>query len=309
MDHMVQGVTEESLDEGPGKGVEISCYSNGEGKEIRAKIVVDASGASAVIGRQLGLVDSSSDRHGHGVEFEMEGADMEQEESMVLKFDHRYAPGGYAWIFDTGEGTAKVGVCAYSGYQELHEDESLGLEQRFERFVEEDPRLGEAEKIEKDGSFEKHMGSAFVDYMERKVEDNIILIGDTVSSLEPIAGQGIDNCMVSGREAAVAATHALETDKFCRENLSRYEERWEDQLGNKEDEVRAALIIYSLSDRTMESLLKSLEQFKEEKVHRLINDADMAVIAEILAKKPILLAYIFQDIFRARKLLWNLFRD
>lgn len=286
----------------PDEGLEVVANTLDGQQSFEADIAIDATGAAAALGRDAGLVDPDSGNIALGVEYEMEGVEMEEPGSMVLKVDYDYAPGGYAWIFDTGEGTAKVGVCGFNDYKDHHEDERMSWEQYFDRFVEQDPRLENAEKIQEDGEHERHAGKAFIEDVPHKVDDNLILAGDTVSSIDPVWGEGIENCMISGREAAVAATHALEAQDFSRETLSRYEDDWERALQEKEDRLQVAHMLYGLDDDTVDRAIRGINRLSDEKLRRLNQEADKKVAAEVMLKDPGLAVDALMDWWSARQI-------
>jgi digeranylgeranylglycerophospholipid reductase len=89
---------------------------NGD-QEVYADIVVDATGPAAPLAKALGVSDLQRPKQAIGVEYELEGIDVDHPDyadltdSMMLRLDHDLAPGGYSWIFHTGGDTAKVGIC------------------------------------------------------------------------------------------------------------------------------------------------------------------------------------------------------
>ena len=99
-------------DDGTIEGVK---YAGDE--EVYADVIIDATGPAAPIASALGVVDLERENQAIGIEYELEGVEMNHpgyadlRRAMMLRLDHNIAPGGYSWIFATGEDTAKVGIC------------------------------------------------------------------------------------------------------------------------------------------------------------------------------------------------------
>ncbi|MFB6292471.1 MAG: NAD(P)/FAD-dependent oxidoreductase [Candidatus Nanohaloarchaea archaeon] len=264
-----------------GMGVVYNSLDGGGQETVTGDLVIDATGASAVLGRKTGLVDVEPRDFGLGVEYEMENVEMEEPGSMVFRLASDYAPGGYSWIFDTGGGTAKVGVCWYNEYKDRIDPDG-SLEDYFEKFWGEDPRLQDAEKIEKNGEFERHAGKAFFTDIDTKVDDRLILAGDTVTSIDPVWGEGIQNCMISGRAAAIAADKAIKSGDFSRDTLETYEGHWDKRIGhNRDARFRMAHLMYRMSDDRLDRLVGDLDDLDPESRSSLNQNADLRVMASI----------------------------
>lgn len=272
-----------------------------EQKTYTADVVIDASGADAVLGNKAGLVDyDPSQDLATGVEYEMEGVEMsrgpsgniESDETMMLKVDSDYAPGGYSWIFYTGEGTAKVGVCWFKEYFDQKGGDGT-LEQYFEKFWEEDPRLQNAEKIvndeekEGEGKFERHSGKAFIKQVDSFVDDRLILAGDTVSSIEPVWGEGIHNCMTSGSIAASVVQEADRVGDYSKGELELYEEKWHDRIGdNKSERLELADILYQISDENFDRLIDGINSLDNEELLDLTSLEDKSKMKDVFVQNP-----------------------
>ncbi|MFB6144538.1 MAG: tryptophan 7-halogenase, partial [Candidatus Nanohaloarchaea archaeon] len=135
---------------------------NGD-ETVSGDIIIDATGPNAPLAEELDVSDLPREQEAIGVEYEMTGVDMERdgfvslEDSMMLRLGHDWAPGGYSWIFHTGDDTAKVGVCYLQNqaHEDYSDSELDGIEDYMNRMLAEDPRLEDAEKIEAGTSFSR----------------------------------------------------------------------------------------------------------------------------------------------------------
>ncbi|TKX76548.1 NAD(P)/FAD-dependent oxidoreductase, partial [Halorubrum sp. SD626R] len=165
------------------------------------------------------------------IEYEMEGVEMNHPEyadlrrAMMLRLDHDFAPGGYSWIFATGEDTAKVGICYIQNDRHREfADEGQTVDGYLNEWVDSDPRFADAEQI--DGKV--HRGSAHIQMPDEMHTDRFLAIGDTVPTIDPLWGEGIHKGMKSARAAAATVDRCL-TDSERRldaESLAVYERLW-----------------------------------------------------------------------------------
>jgi len=124
-------------------------------EEVYADVVVDATGPAAPIASALDVVDLERENQAIGIEYEMSGVDLDHPEfadlrrAMMLRLDHDIAPGGYSWIFATGEESAKVGICYIQNdrHREFAEDGQT-VDGYLNEWIDRDPRFDGAEKID-----------------------------------------------------------------------------------------------------------------------------------------------------------------
>ena len=215
-------------------GVIEGVVYNGDA-ELYADVVVDATGPAAPIASALDVVDLERENQAIGIEYELEDVEMNHPDyadlrrAMMLRLDHDIAPGGYSWIFSTGESSAKVGLCyIQNDSHRRYADEGLTVDGYLERWLDEDPRFANAERI--DGKV--HRGSAHIQMPERMHTDSFIAIGDTVPTIDPLWGEGIHKGMKSARAAAVTIDQCLTDSEqpTDAESLAVYEQRWHEQV-------------------------------------------------------------------------------
>jgi digeranylgeranylglycerophospholipid reductase len=192
-----------------------------------ADVVVDATGPAGALTTRLDMWDRDAAQRGIGKEFEATGRfDCD---AMLFRFDHEYAPGGYAWTFPAGEGVFKIGVCWVDDFYERHRPPGDRTIDSYVRdWIESDDRwdVDEVRAV--------HAGEAVSDNsINRRAGDGIVAVGDAVSSINPLFGEGIRPGMESARMAADVVVDALAAGDTSRTALAAYERRWNREKGSK----------------------------------------------------------------------------
>jgi digeranylgeranylglycerophospholipid reductase len=218
-------------------GEPVGVRYNGD-EEVYADVVVDATGPAAPLAKKLGVSDLERERQAIGIEYEFAGVDLDADgyadlsDAMMLRLDHDLAPGGYSWIFHTGEDTAKVGLCYIQN--DSHKEfakEGMGIDDYLDYWLERDPRFADAERLEG----KQHRGSAHIQPPGELSTDSFMAIGDTVPTIDPLWGEGIHKGMRSARAAAVTADAALTpaTPDTSAEQMATYDELWHSEVAPK----------------------------------------------------------------------------
>jgi digeranylgeranylglycerophospholipid reductase len=218
-------------------GETVGVRYNGD-EVVYADIVVDATGPAAPLAKKLGVSDLERKRQAIGIEYEFENVDLDPRgyadlsEAMMLRLDHDLAPGGYSWIFHTGEDTAKVGLCyIQNDSHKEYAKEGMGIDDYLDYWLESDPRFTDAERI----AGKQHRGSAHIQPPGELSTNGFMAIGDTVPTIDPLWGEGIHKGMKSARAAAVTADAALTPDEpdTSAERLATYDELWHSEVAPK----------------------------------------------------------------------------
>ena len=210
-----------------GTVVGVRCKRGGSDVTYRAELVVDATGPAGTLTTKLDMWDRDAAQRGIGKEYEVRGRF--DESAMLFRFDHAVAPGGYAWVFPAGERRFKVGVCWIGDfYERHHRPEDGSIDDYVERWAETDSRW-EIDEIRA-----VHAGQAISDNsINQRATDGLVAVGDSVSSINPLFGEGIRPAMESAAMAADVAADALDVGNVSRQFLERYERRWNRQKGSK----------------------------------------------------------------------------
>ncbi|MFD1563397.1 digeranylgeranylglycerophospholipid reductase [Haloarchaeobius amylolyticus] len=258
---------------------------NGD-EEVYGDIVIDATGPSAPLAKQLGVVDLKRENHAIGIEYEFEGIDIDRpgfadlHDAMMLRLDHNIAPGGYSWIFHTGEDTAKVGLCyIQNGSHDQYSRNDFTIDDYLDHWLETDPRFRNATRLEG----KQHRGSAHIQAPDQLHTDRFMAIGDTVPSIDPLWGEGIHKCMLSGRAAAATADSCLKHDSVepTAENLDVYETLWHrDVAPNANRRLLMTQLLYLASNERYDKLMRDLQRLDNDTLARA-NKGDIRAIARL----------------------------
>jgi digeranylgeranylglycerophospholipid reductase len=210
-----------------GAVVGVETRRGGATREAYGDVVVDATGPAGALTTELDMWDRSAAQRGIGKEFEAVGEF--GPDSMLFKFDHEYAPGGYAWVFPAGDDAFKVGVCWVNDFYERHRPPDDGdIDAYVRKWVDSDSRW-EIDEIR-----DVHAGQAISDNsINQRATDGMVAVGDAVSSINPLFGEGIRPGMESAEMAADVVMDALRRGDTSRKALSAYEERWNREKGPK----------------------------------------------------------------------------
>lgn len=274
-------VHEPILEDGDINGVR---YNGGE--EIYADIVIDATGPAAPLAQELGVVDLERQNQAIGIEYEFEGIDLSHpgyadlRGAMMLRLDHEYAPGGYAWIFHTGGDTAKVGLCFIQNesYRE-HATHDRTIDGYLTHWLETDPRFETAERLEG----RQHRGSAHIQPPGSMSTSSFMAIGDTVPSIDPLWGEGIHKCMESARTAAITADRCLtgSTDTSANE-MSVYDDLWQKRVAPRQNRrLMMTELLYLASNDRYDTLMQDLNRHDSNTL-AAVNNGNKREIAKFL---------------------------
>ncbi|WP_247002514.1 digeranylgeranylglycerophospholipid reductase [Halosolutus gelatinilyticus] len=275
---------------------------NGD-EEVYGEIVVDATGPAAPLAKKLGVVDLKRENHAIGIEFEFEGIDVDRpgfadlHDAMMLRLDHELAPGGYSWIFHTGEDTAKVGLCYLSSdqYQRYGRDD-FSIDDYLNHWLETDPRLRNATRLEG----KMHRGSAHIQMPGKMHTDRFMAIGDTVPTVDPLWGEGINKCMQSGRVAAATADSCLKHGDLepTAENLEVYETLWHrDVAPNMRARLLMTRLLYFAPNDRYDRLMADLQRFDDDTLAKANNGDPFAITSLLHAEDlPILARFAKEEL-------------
>ena len=194
---LLEAALERGADVREGTTVELAEGGNlslGTGERVRAAVVVGADGANGTTGRAVGLGDGIV----HGVAYEGNVP--------YTALPHgRYArravveladiPGGYGWVFPKGD-HANVGVGAW-------QSEGPRLREHLRRVCE-----GHGLPPEALDSLRGHRLPLRLPGT-RIAGQRALLVGDAAGLLDPVSGDGMYECFVSSRLAAVAIVDLL----------------------------------------------------------------------------------------------------
>lgn len=258
---------------------------NGD-EEVSAEIVIDATGPAAPLAKELGVTDLERNHQAIGMEYEFENVAINHDDyadltdAMMLRLDHEYAPGGYSWIFHTGDDTAKVGICYIQNEKYQQYAEGRTIDGYLDHWLETDPRFEDAEPLDE----QQHRGSAHIQEPGSLSTNGFMAIGDTVPTLDPLWGEGIHKCMRSGRAAAVTADQALtpEEPDTSAEAMSLYDDLWDEEVAPKMGaRLRMTRLLYLASNDRYDRLMADLNRLDVDTLSKA-NEGSKRAIAKLL---------------------------
>ncbi len=196
---------EDVLFEG-GRAVGVRVRSAGAApEEIRAKVVVDASGQGAVLSRKLGLrhFDPKLKRnalfaHYQGIQWP-EGS---RKGDILLPIDD----GVWFWIIPFSDGTCSVGGVFDPAVVRFAEGASV--EARYEQMLARSSRMGQLLAGSRRTSG-VHGVSDYSATSEKIAGDGWVLVGDAAAFLDPVFSTGVFLALATGERAAKTIDRAL----------------------------------------------------------------------------------------------------
>ena len=203
-------------------GRKVSSVVTSAGETHDARIVVDASGAAAVLAVQLGLRREIVTTASVGIEQICRTGPLtaERQRTVEFYFGSAYVPHGYAWVFPMGCDTVKIGLCVY----QARKYQPLRLGGLLAEFIAGMPWLAGCEIIE------KHSGIGYLQGgIRQHVSGNVLAIGDAADQINPLAGEGIRHALESARFARGVIQQALAADESLA--LQAYNTLWKRYVG------------------------------------------------------------------------------
>ena len=235
--------------------------------QMRSKVVVEASGFSAIIRRKL--------PPRMGIDLTVDNEDVEalyrevrslKETGFNSKFceiylDQNQAPDGYHWIFPEGENTINtgLGVAMVKGFP--------NPKNQFYQTVLPNSKFKNSRVI-KGGSWYVPTRRP----LDCMTGNGIVVVGDAACQVNPIHGGGIGPSMMGGSLSGKTIVEAIEKDDVSREGLWRYNVEYMKVYGAKQ----AGLDVFRLF------LVKSLtnDDINYGMKYRLITEEDLLKVSE-----------------------------
>jgi digeranylgeranylglycerophospholipid reductase len=252
-----------------------ACRS-ADGREFISSCVILAEGVESRLGRQLGwhtvlgLEDLETCAFAHVRSPEI------AQDSCGFFLGKNIAPGGYAWIFPRGDGTANVGLGVLAS---LH---SAGSAQNLlDAFIE--ARFTKAEV------YDRHCGAVPVGrWLSPLVRGGVMLAGDSARQVNCLHGGGIAFSLFAGKTAGTAAARAFQSGTFDRTILSEYENTWRRMFGNQQRySYSLKSMVINFADHELDAIARSLVHKKRSKI------TYMMVLMRACAGHPVLMLKAF----------------
>lgn len=183
---------------------------------VRTKVLVDATGSERSV-LMKNHCDPKKGCHMTGIEYLVrvpETIFASYANKMSLFFGHRWMPQGYAWVFPMDENLLKIGIIRYYSHDQFV-PYNKSYKHYLDHLIETIVGTKEPEILDKHGKtiyYSHHRN-------DRHYEDRVIALGDAVSTVNPLACEGIRHALKSGK---VAAPHILKKLKDPNYSFSSY---------------------------------------------------------------------------------------
>ena len=193
--------------------------ADGTIRDVSARFIVVADGASSRFGRVLGTSRQrrwpyaiaartyfSSPRH----------RDAWVETSLGLSDPQGNPVAGYGWVTPMGDGNVNVGVGVLSSYRDIKGLNTLKLLTAFSDHVAADWGLDPTQPLKSPTRLRLPIGGS----VGPKMGPTFLVVGDAAGAANPFSGDGIDAALMGGRLAANVLDEALTTGNST--TLQRY---------------------------------------------------------------------------------------
>lgn len=199
------------------RGVVIKNLRTGEIKQLTARVTIEATGQASAIRLRLPdemIIEKYIEKFDIAAAYrdivEFGNSPEWREDSIYIYLSHKYAPGGYAWIFPKGKLIANIGL----GIQPIKNTPTpVKLLKKFY----EDWGIKPSKVI--------HTGGGFVPVrrpLSQIALTGLILLGDAASQANPLHGGGMGHAMIGAHIASMVINNALES----REGLLSIDDLW-----------------------------------------------------------------------------------
>ncbi|MEM4364163.1 MAG: NAD(P)/FAD-dependent oxidoreductase [Candidatus Diapherotrites archaeon] len=206
---------------------------------LKARIVIDATGVSSVVSRILNLNERFQSVI--GIQYEMEGIERDGYLDFYLWPD--LAPKGYLWMIPKSNNRANVGLVT---------EQKNKAKEFNDLFVK---KMGwENKRIVKTfGGLIPSSGP-----LKKTYYDGVILVGDAAGFTSPLFEGGSHLALKSGEFAAIVAKEAIDKKDFSKEFLAKYEKLWKATFPTYEKIIRGKNALYGFSNEELEFIAKNL---------------------------------------------------
>ena len=185
---------------------------------VKAPLVLGADGAYSVVARELRMPQPDEKHFYSGARAYFEGVAFDDPlHHLEVHFLDHLLP-GYFWIFPLPDGRANVGVAMLAEAVKERGVEMRAILEECLQYPQLSERFAGSQMVGAPKAWGLPLGSR-----PRKLFGNgWMLLGDAASLVDPFAGEGIGNAMISGRHAAECAARAVEQRSFGTNVLRGY---------------------------------------------------------------------------------------
>lgn len=261
----------------------ITAISSEGVEEISFKVIVAADGVESVIAREGGLTESLLPSQVEScAQYRMSGIDADPHVPEVW-FSREFAPGGYAWVFPKGPGSANVGL----GVVPTMSNKRYAFE-LLDDFV---------QKRFPNGTIEfKSMGLVpCFEGRKRMLKGNLMAVGDAARLIDSLTGAGISTGLHSGRMAGLAAAKAVKSGRLS--DLREYPNEFMAAFGRKLRFYRLGREIFSrMSEDEFDFVVELVDEIFGGQTLTALNPVD--ILRKVITRRPSLMRH-------APRLIWR----
>jgi digeranylgeranylglycerophospholipid reductase len=245
---------------------------SGPAGSVTCAVVVLAEGIESRLARGLGWRTLLKSDDLTSCAFAQVTHDSIEEDLCRFYTGRKTAPGGYAWVFPRGKGSANVGLGILGSHCRAGQPQDM-----LRTLV---ARLFPGGKLDA-----LHCGGVPVArWLRPLVREGVMLVGDAARQVNCLSGAGIAYGMVAGRIAGSVAANAFSGEMVEYRSLRRYERQWASSFGKQQDRSHALKsMVMTFQDRQLDQIARSLRGRDSKKLGYL------RVFMRTFARHPLLL--------------------
>ena len=214
----------------------------GKQESARAKIVIDAEGASSRIVKSSGLKSLDPACVLPGLQSDLRGVDVDPD-FVEIHVGRRVAPRFFAWVIPLSEDSVRVGLAC----------KGATPKGKLDRFIE--GRFGHENDLERIAVRSGRVVTCGP--IQKTFDDSLLVVGDAAGQVKPITGGGVILGGICASIAGEVAAEAVEEGDFSGAFLGKYESFWKEKL---DQEFRMTLLarrtLNNLSDKAIDKVFK-----------------------------------------------------
>lgn len=223
--------------------------------EIKARVVIDASGPGLGFGKGEDIVQGNFDLE--PAIFALVRGAKYPTNYIQMFFGKCYAPGGYAWLFPRDEKVANIGLVIGKDYVKNNSPRKA-----LTSFLRKNFPKAEVELIKGGGIPCGHSIESFA-------VNNLFKVGDAANMVNPISRAGILEAMEGGRLAAEAGLKVIELSSESEKinHYLDYKQKWDEKYGMNNLRIhRAKSSFNEINDNTYNRATIKLAKIPTEKL-------------------------------------------
>jgi len=242
------------------------------------KVIVDASGISAVLTKKLHLIDNWA-RVGIGAEYDVSTSGLDSKHS-ILFMGKCFAPAGYGWFFPWKPNRTRIGVGI------IHPDSVINPKTILDDFYNNKQIMSRLTNpfVEKE-----HFGMfPCSGPMRRTVLNGFVALGDAAGMGSPLYGEGIRYAIEFGQYAGKVITSSILNNDVSMARLNEFDKIW-----RKKEERNFKISL---------AIQKQLTRLNDRQW-----DKGVTVLKKLSLRNPDLVIQIFKGNF-SNRVLWKIFQ-